>query len=310
MMSTRSILQTFHLASGVLTSYQPTCNLLTGVLKANQISQLDVSFEPFPAHAGWDCSKKRVIIGSSFNDIHDLAVLILFECCNGLQTKSFLEIQKRAAEDLLNKPGYTEEIERAEYKSEQLCSYLVSQAVRDRVFPPTIDRQYCLPTFEIYYKLQQLMGHSQRVAAGFDELNPKGKEQVYCGTWEPPVLPSDEACIKHLFFLKYHRMPFNEAAHDQALRQSLFDLEKRDDDQAKRILEVAKKNFLEVSDFLLIEPTQMDLRPSAEERKMFFEVESGNKNLVKRRKKKGRIFRGRFLLQKASELSISFRRKV
>lgn len=106
---------------------------------------------------------------------------ILMELNNASTNHELMRISDMAAAGKLTKDQYVEQIERMEHKNGLNTCRLLQKGHDLGIFP----RDYCwdvYKSFDDYYMLQQILGHSALIANNYNYLSPQGRRQSYRGT--------------------------------------------------------------------------------------------------------------------------------
>lgn len=106
---------------------------------------------------------------------------ILFELHNAKTNKHMLDLFHSAEKNQVSKEVWVEQMERMEHANALNACRLLEKGIAQGIYPPEA-RWTIFYTFDDYYKLQQISGHSQWLANYYDQSNPYSKRLPFQGT--------------------------------------------------------------------------------------------------------------------------------
>lgn len=128
---------------------------------------------PFPSNSGamWDSSNRSIVINTNKKaNYGQVTRSILFEMHNVISHRQFVHLDRLAETGKISKEIYIESVERIEYNNALQTAQLMRNGVSQGFFP---EGAYCEvhSNFEDHFKLQKQCGHSQAIAAIYDQMS-------------------------------------------------------------------------------------------------------------------------------------------
>lgn len=106
---------------------------------------------------------------------------ILFELHNAKTNRHMLNLFHSAEKNQLSKEMWVEQMERMEHANALNACRLLEKGIAQGIYPPEA-RWTIFFTFDDYYKLQQISGHSQWLANYYDQTNYQSQRLPFQGT--------------------------------------------------------------------------------------------------------------------------------
>ena len=134
---------------------------------------LNIYCAPFTSKspAMWVTGDRAIVINT--NQRHTFGEVvrsIFFELHNALTDRKFIELDQLAERGGISKNGYVEGIERIEHQNARTVARSIEKAIRSNYFPA--DSWWPIPfDFETHYRIQRETGHSNNIAAIYDQIS-------------------------------------------------------------------------------------------------------------------------------------------
>lgn len=106
---------------------------------------------------------------------------ILFELHNASTNDYMLNLYRQAETNQMTKEIWVEHMERMEHANALNTCRLLEKGMAQNIYPPE-SRWTIFQSFDDYYKLQQISGHSQWLAKYYDQSNPYSNRKLFQGT--------------------------------------------------------------------------------------------------------------------------------
>lgn len=145
-----------------------------------------VQFESIPEdyEALWDGNARMIKVNAVHNKSLGRTIgSILFELHNASTNYRLKHLVDLALAGQIAKEDFVVNMERMEHQNAIQTSLILSQGIRNGIFP----KEASWPVFhdfDDHYRVQQLHGHSRWIANHYDRVNPSGSHQTYKGTIE------------------------------------------------------------------------------------------------------------------------------
>ncbi len=222
-------------AIGAVFNYSETRQLLQRVCNDGPIT---IKHDEQLTNAGEWSLEGRTIFLNGHSSLAARICTLVEELFNARSNRELLAIKQAR----LNIEEYVSEMERVEHENVAKAAAVIERAIGQRVFPIE-SRVLFFKHFDLYYKWQQLHGHSQYTA----EYYERHATQVYQGTWEPEI-PSgeDRTYLIRLMTWKWallHGSKEQKQEASQKLHESISQLAKKTDVVSSRRFQFLK-NFL------------------------------------------------------------------
>lgn len=125
--------------------------------------------------AFWDPDQRLIMVSmSSSRSKGSLIASIIFELHNAAINSKLNHLDRLASQGKIDHDSYVEAVERLEYQNSLMASKLAAEGIRLGFFP---EGAY-LPThssFEEYYKIQQMAGHSNWISQTYYKLSQRSR---------------------------------------------------------------------------------------------------------------------------------------
>lgn len=135
-----------------------------------------------PFSALWNAETRTIEVNACRS--HNRLCSIIFELHNAKTSAELERYFDMAESGELSKEAFVEAVERMEHRNALETGKLIQAGIATGIFPKNC-RWPVMQDFDSHYQVQQLYGHSQWIAARYDEVNPAGKRQIYRGTLDP-----------------------------------------------------------------------------------------------------------------------------
>lgn len=149
--------------------------------------------------AAWHSVNRVILFNSSHieNDSLTLAEkiqILTFETCNASRTKIFQFLIEQATRGGSNINKYVEDVEKMEHQTALQNDRILKEGADLGLFPNEGFGKPTSENFHEYYALQQICGHSQRIASRYQTLFPN-TPLTYSGT----VCHLNASCLRKLY---------------------------------------------------------------------------------------------------------------
>lgn len=179
-------------------------------------------------HAYWEGSG-RVICVTMSKQVNEGSLIssIIFELHNAVTDARLEQLTHMAMDGKISKDRYVELIERMEHENAVNAVALLKKGIQRGVFPQSAGLEV-IKDFEDHYKTQQLAGHSQWIAAQYDQYNPRSSHIAFAGTIPDLHRISDQDKQKMLYYysLKVDLLNPDQETSQQAKQQVQKELQK------------------------------------------------------------------------------------
>lgn len=141
--------------------------------RAEKEGPFQIFSAPFRSNSGamWDSSDRSIVINTNKKaNYGQVTRSILFEMHNVISHRQFVHLDHLAETGKISKDVYVESVERIEYDNAKKTAALMRSGVSQGFFP---EGAYCEvhTNFEDHFKLQKQCGHSQAIAAIYDQIS-------------------------------------------------------------------------------------------------------------------------------------------
>lgn len=180
--------------------------LINRVERQGPIKVTYVSFGEQKPHAIWEADTRTIFINKDIRPSHQQVInSIVFELHNASSTQEMMFLFDQAEKGALAKDQFVEGIERMEHRNALAAQSLIEDGIARGHFPVGC-RMYFYDSFDDYYIVQQILGHSQWIAAKYDEFSPY-QNTPYHGTLKSLPLRSNKEKDLLLDLISYKNDP-------------------------------------------------------------------------------------------------------
>lgn len=187
-------------------SHPQSAALIQRVERQGPVKVSYVSFGEEKVHALWEADTRTIFINKAINPSNNQILnSIIFELHNAASTRELEFLFDQAEKGVLSKDAFVEAIERMEHRNALAAQQLIENGIALGKFPENCRLHYYYD-FDDYYVVQQLFGHSQWIAAKYDEFSPY-RNTPYIGTISSLPLKSRKEKDLLLDYISYKNDP-------------------------------------------------------------------------------------------------------
>lgn len=172
---------------------------------------IKIVYAPFPEKnltALWEADTRTIYINKALPYSKGrILSSILFEMHNAASTQELERLYNLAFAGQITKEEFVRQIEMMEHRNGIMAKNLLLRGIYQGYFPENCQLHY-FDSFEDYYAIQQVFGHSQWIADRFDEASPLPKKP-YKGTIGDLALNTREDKLLFLDLISFKNDPEN-----------------------------------------------------------------------------------------------------
>lgn len=177
--------------------------------------------DSFDFEALWNSETRTVTVNTLFNKTPgQILTSIIFELHNAKSDPILLDYFHKASNGKINKENYVRGVEKMEHQNAVNACDLLEKGIEKGLFPQD-SRWTIFRNFDDHYKLQQVYGHSQWIAAKYDQISPFKERKPFVGTLPnlAKLSPADKQDLAKYLSLKNRAAAPNEKMRMEAVAQ-------------------------------------------------------------------------------------------
>jgi len=185
-----------------LLSYEPIQKIVLAVLKEGPF--VIGTSTSLPSASSWSLRGRVLAIRKDETQSGFLKVVshFVFELLNASNSGKFKDLLLLASQKKMDKETFVRNIETIEFNNGHQCKKILNQAIAEHRLPEGPLTDGVFKDFELHYKYQQLIGHTEQIVSLYERVCPDKGPSIFKGAWTYPPPDSRKATFLELLHLK------------------------------------------------------------------------------------------------------------